>query len=133
MANLVVSLGAREHKMRNDLKPILNLVPEEQSPTARQDIMRALLASIRDIELQLGSRIKRKNLDGSLMTPVELAIWRVKAIKALNYSTDLYRRYKALESQYNEKRIGQSTTSLITRLASFFGARAPISDIGEIE
>ena len=96
----------------------MDLKPREQSASSRKDIMRKLLDSVRDIELQLGAKTKRKRADGTDMSLEEIALWRVKAIKALNHNTALYREYKDLEREDYERKFGETIASFITKVGA---------------
>lgn len=87
---------------KQDIKALMDLVPLEQSPEARRDIMRILLKGIRDVELQLSSK-ERVDINGARLTPQAYRSWRTKAIKAMNYMNDRYREYKALEKEASAK------------------------------
>lgn len=108
--------------MRHDLRPIMDLKPCEQSASARKDIMKKLLGSIRDIELQLGAKTRRRHVDGTDMTLEEIALWRVKALKALNHNTALYREYKDLEREDYERKFGETIASFITKIGALLAS-----------
>lgn len=82
--------------MRTDDKALFDLVPSEQSPESRREIMDILFKGIRDIELQLGTK-SRTDSAGVRLSAEDYQIWRKNAIKAMNYRVALYRQYKALE------------------------------------
>lgn len=80
---------------RQDVKSLMELEPSQQTTEARREIANILLASVRDIELQLSNK-ERTGPDGVKLSARDYLAWRRKAIKAMNHINERYRQYKAL-------------------------------------
>lgn len=95
---------------RQDVKSLMELEPSQQTAEARREIANILLASVRDIELQLSNK-ERTGPDGVKLSAKEYLAWRRKAIKAMNHINERYRQYKTLireEKSYEPKQISAS-------------------------